>query len=132
MRLPDLKHLRVAMNHSTNNFKLVDRRTGQEKLTVQVNENFQRLHVSDSEYGNPNGPWGGPMIQQFQPNRFGYHSVGHLIVANLGQYLVAVDAVTHRTVGQELAGATTAPQTTAFSTTRPMKPCKRCSPTACS
>ena len=31
-----------------------------------------------------------------QPNQFGYHSVGHLVVANLGQYLVAVDAVTHR------------------------------------
>ncbi len=94
--LPDLKHLRVAMNHSTNNFKLVDRRTGQEKLTVQVNENFNAFMYPTQNMGNPNGPWGGPMIQQFQPNRFGYHSVGHLIVANLGQYLVAVDAVTHR------------------------------------
>ncbi len=63
---------------------------------MQVNENFNAFMYPTQNMGNPNGPWGGPMIQQFQPNRFGYHSVGHLIVANLGQYLVAVDAVTHR------------------------------------
>ena len=97
--LPALKHLRVAMNHSTNHFKLVDRRDGKEKLSVPVNENFNQFMYPDAEHGHEprlRPVPGGPMNQQVQPNRFGYHSVGHLIVANLGQYLVAVDAVTHR------------------------------------
>ena len=67
---------------------------------------------------------------QAQANRFGYHSVGHLVVANLGQYLVAVDAVTHRKLWDKNLLGDHSPATAACSTTRPTKPCSRCSPTA--
>jgi outer membrane protein assembly factor BamB len=97
--LPTLRHLRVAMNHSTNHFKLVDRRDGKEQVSVPVSENFNQFMYPTTNMGMPPGMVvfpGGNMNNQVQPNRFGYHSVGHLIVANVGQYLVAVDAVTHR------------------------------------
>jgi outer membrane protein assembly factor BamB len=97
--LPALKHLRVAMNTGTNHFKLVDRRDGKEQVSVPVSENFnQFMFPTQNMAMNPGfAPFpGGNMNNQVQPNRFGYHSVGHLVVANVGQYLVAVDAVTHR------------------------------------
>jgi outer membrane protein assembly factor BamB/tetratricopeptide (TPR) repeat protein len=97
--LPALRQMRVAMNPGTNHFKVVDRRDGKELVSVQVSENFNSfMYPNMNMVPNPGMPVfpGGNMNNQMQPNRFGYHSVGHLVVANVGQFLVAVDAVTHR------------------------------------
>ncbi len=104
--LPHLKHLRIAVNYTSSHLKLVDRRTGDDKLMdEQLKENFQLL--MNPQY-NPNMPPGWNNGQpQAEANRFGYQSVGHLAVANLGQYLVAIDTVTHRVLwDKNLLGAT--------------------------
>jgi len=105
--LPYLKHLRVAVNYSTNHLKLVDRRTGDDKsFNEPLKENFQSLMYPNQNF-NPNMPPGWNGQQQVEASRFGYQSVGHLVVANLGQYLVAIDPVTHRLLwDKNLLGAT--------------------------
>ncbi|HKI30713.1 MAG TPA: PQQ-binding-like beta-propeller repeat protein [Gemmataceae bacterium] len=96
--LPSLRQHRFGVNPGTNQLKLLDRRTGKELLTEPVNENF-------SWFLNPAmvmNPGFGMVVQNpAATNRFGYHSVGHLIVANLGQYLVAVDTITHKRLWQK-------------------------------
>ncbi len=98
--LPALKHLRVGMTtNGSSTLKLIDRRDGKEQASVPVTENFNQFMYPTQNMGMQPGmvvfPGGGNMNMP-QPNHFNYHSVGHLIVANVGQWLVAVDAVTHR------------------------------------
>jgi outer membrane protein assembly factor BamB len=105
--LPFLKHRRVAMNYQTNHLMVLDRRAAGPKdkpeLDEQVNEQFQQFMVGQAMAPNmpPGvmvaGMGGMPGNPNAQPAaRFGYHSVGHLVVVNLGQYVAAIDTVTHR------------------------------------
>jgi outer membrane protein assembly factor BamB len=93
--LPSMKQLRFAVNHSTNHLKLVDRRTGKEEMSEPINEQFGNyMYPQQQQMMNPAFVMN--MNQQPLPsNRFSYHPVGHLAVANLGQWLVGVDTVTH-------------------------------------
>jgi outer membrane protein assembly factor BamB/tetratricopeptide (TPR) repeat protein len=84
--LPGLKHYRFAVSPSTNHLMLVDRRDGKELLKEPIRENFAQFLNPQLMPPNPS----------YVTNPFGYHAVGRLIVANLGQYLVAVDTVTRR------------------------------------
>jgi len=94
--LPSLRAWRVAVNYSSNHLKLVDRRTGEEKLSEPLKENFQVLMSIPYEGYLQNPP----------VNRFGYHAVGHLVVANLGQFIVGIDTVTRRVLwDRNLLGA---------------------------
>jgi outer membrane protein assembly factor BamB len=100
--LPFLKHHRVAVNYSSSHLMLVDRRTNETALDEQLKENFQQFMTG--QVANPNMPPGlmvPGMPQQAQPNRFGYHAVGHLVVVNLGQYIAAIDTVTHKVPWQK-------------------------------
>src|SRR5262249_23540221 len=92
--LPGLRRLRFGVNHGTNHLKLVDRRDGKELLSEPIKEQFSQFMNPQLAMPNPNFMPANPN-QQIPTNRFGYRSVGHLMVANLGQYLVAVDAIKH-------------------------------------
>ena len=83
--LPSLRQFRVAVNTSTNQFKLVERDTGQEKMNEPLNVNFQRL-LADSRRPDPSG----------DEVRFGYHAVGHVLVVDVGAQVLAVDAINRR------------------------------------
>jgi outer membrane protein assembly factor BamB/tetratricopeptide (TPR) repeat protein len=96
--LPALKHLRIGMNPGTSHFKVVDRRDGKEQVSFQITENFnQFMYPTQNNMAGmmPGMVFPGNMTQP-EPNHFSYHAVGHLVVANVGQWLIAVDAVTHR------------------------------------
>jgi outer membrane protein assembly factor BamB/tetratricopeptide (TPR) repeat protein len=88
--LPSLNDYRVAVNYNTNQLKLVDRRTGAEEMSEPLQEHFQLFLNSLASGGIfPKSP------------RFGYQSVGHLIVVNLGLYLAAIDTVNHKVLWQK-------------------------------
>ena len=65
-------------------------------LSKPLKENFQALMNPNGQIVNPGFPPGWNGQPQVEANRFGYHSVGHLVVANLGQYVVAIDTVRHK------------------------------------
>jgi outer membrane protein assembly factor BamB/tetratricopeptide (TPR) repeat protein len=103
--LPFLKHRRIAVNPQSSHLMVLDRRAGangKPELDEQLKESFS--HFLTGQVVNMNGrAWPGVgmpgmagNMNQPQAAQFGYHSVGHLVVVNLGQYLVAVDTVTHR------------------------------------
>jgi outer membrane protein assembly factor BamB/tetratricopeptide (TPR) repeat protein len=105
--LPFLKHRRVAVNYGNSRLMVLDRRaTGPKdkpELDEQLKENFQQFMAMQAM--NPNMPPGVMVVgmpgMPGNPNaqttaRFGYHAVGHLVVVNLGQYIAAIDTVTHR------------------------------------
>jgi outer membrane protein assembly factor BamB len=109
--LPFLKHRRVAVNYSNSHLVVLDRRGGKDakpELDEQLKENFQQF-MNAQGFNNPNFPPGMMMpgqVNQPQAPRFGYHSVGHLVVAHLGQYIVAIDTVTHKVLwDKNLLGA---------------------------
>jgi hypothetical protein len=95
--LPYLKHYRFGVNPGNNKLVLMDRLTSKDELNEAVNEPFQQF-MYPQHMMMPN-PAMGMVVnpnQQIATNRFGYHSVGHVLVANLGQWLVGVDVVRHK------------------------------------
>jgi outer membrane protein assembly factor BamB/tetratricopeptide (TPR) repeat protein len=92
--LPYLRHHRVGVNQNSNRLKLVDRRTGEDHLDYQLSENFGAYMFAQQMMPNPGFPFN--PNQQQAANHFNYHPVGHVVVCNVGQWLVAVDAVNHR------------------------------------
>jgi len=101
--LPSLRQHRFGVNPGNNQLKLIDRLSGRELLTEPLNENFAWF-INPQTVMTPG--LGVIYPNPAATNRFGYRSVGHLIVANLGQYVVAVDAITHKLLWQKnLLGA---------------------------
>jgi outer membrane protein assembly factor BamB len=84
--LPSLKRRRLAVNYANHLVVIDRRRNNKPELDEQLKENFLQF-MTMPPAANPNA----------QPaSRFGYHAVGHLVVANVGQYVVAIDALAHR------------------------------------
>jgi outer membrane protein assembly factor BamB/tetratricopeptide (TPR) repeat protein len=94
--LPSLKHRRVAMNYANNHLMVVGRRADRDakpEVDEPINESFQQF-MTHPAVNLPPGMAG--IANPPAAARFGYHSVGHLVVVNLGQYVAAIDTVTHR------------------------------------
>ncbi len=94
---PYMKRYRFGVHPGSGKLVLVDRVTGKEEVSEPVNEPFnqfmypQHMMVMNPGLGMPMNP-----NQQVATNRFGYRSVGHVVIANLGQWLVGVDIVRHK------------------------------------
>ena len=82
---PFFQRHRLALNYQNDQFKLLDRATGEEKWSSPLKPT--NFHYFLQQTFNPNG----------MPNqsslRFAYQSVGHLVVLNLGQAVVALDPI---------------------------------------
>ncbi len=83
--VPSLLRLRVAVNEATNSFKLIDRRTGVEQVSLPLTVNFRSLlHASLNT------------VPPALYDHLGYHAAGHVLILNLGEWVMAVDAVGRR------------------------------------
>ena len=91
--LPFFQKHRVALNRQNDHFQLLDRRSGEEKWSSQLKPTNFNYFLQRTF--NPNG----------MPNqsslRFGYQSVGHLVVLNLGQTVVALDPINQKVLWEK-------------------------------
>lgn len=87
--IPFFQRHRVALNYPTNQFKLIDRRTGEERWSEPLKPNNFQYYLNFLN-NNTNAS------QTGSPARFCYQAVGHLIVLNLGQTVVALDPVNQK------------------------------------
>jgi outer membrane protein assembly factor BamB len=89
--LPFFRRHRLALNYNTNHLKLYDSRTGEEEWSEQHrNVNFQ-YYVQFLSGGNDNRP----------AAHLDYQTVGHLVVLNLGQLVVALDPVSRKVLWEK-------------------------------
>jgi outer membrane protein assembly factor BamB len=88
--LPYLRRHRLALNHQTNHVQLTDRRTGEPQWSERLRATDFGRYLPFLNAGNPDRP--GP--------RFTYRAVGHLIVLNLGQAILALDPVGKKVLWQ--------------------------------
>jgi outer membrane protein assembly factor BamB len=88
-QLPFFQRHRLALNYQTNQFRLLDRRSGDEKWTETLKPtNFHYYWQLINNHANNNN--------NRTAMRFAYQTVGHLIVLNLGQVVVGLDPVNHK------------------------------------
>jgi outer membrane protein assembly factor BamB len=93
--LPFFERYRVCLNYNTNHFKLIDRRTGQEKWEAVLRPNNFTTHMqwlNNFNNGNPKAPTAATL---------GYRTVGHLLVLNLGQVIVGLDPIGQRVLWEK-------------------------------
>ena len=97
---PSLLRLRVAVNEATNHFKLIDCRTGLEQASRPLRVNFRSL-LQVSLNTVP------PAVY----DQLGYHAAGHVLILNLGNWVMAFDAISHRVLWERSLFAAPLPGT---------------------